>query len=136
MKNIGRDLYQQSRAGFIRKVYTLLSIQLIITALICVWAMNSQTFKNIFDNTPALIILSVLLMVMSIGIGCCPDFVRNYGLPILFTFTIVFGLFVGIICAKTKPEIVLAATAITALVVIGLTIFSCTFAHYFRCNKI
>jgi FtsH-binding integral membrane protein len=87
--------------------------------------MLSPSFKNIFVNTPSIIILSVLLMVMSIAIACCTDFVRQYGLPVLLAFTVVFGLLVGICCAGTQPQIVLAAAGITAVVVIGLTIFSC-----------
>lgn len=35
------DLYESGRASFVRKVYGILSIQLIITALICVWAVKS-----------------------------------------------------------------------------------------------
>ncbi len=100
-KSLGGDLYADSRAGFVRKVYTLLSIQLIITVLICVWAMNSPTFKNMFVNTPAIIILSVLLMVMSCVIGCFLTTTRKYGLPILLVFTLIFSLLVGIICAST-----------------------------------
>lgn len=65
------DLYQSSRNSFIKKVYTILSIQLAITALICVWAMKSQSFKSIFATTPSIIILSVLLMVLSIVVACC-----------------------------------------------------------------
>lgn len=34
-------LYANSRKGFIRKIYTIVSIQLLITALVTVWAMNS-----------------------------------------------------------------------------------------------
>lgn len=35
------DLYENSRNSFIKKVYTLLSIQLVITALVCVAAMKT-----------------------------------------------------------------------------------------------
>lgn len=124
-KNYGGDLYADSRGGFVRKVYTLLSIQLIITALICLIAMKSQTFRNIFGNAVAVIILSVLLLVFSIAIGCCAETFRKYGLPILIVFTVIFALLVGVICSMTKPEIVLAATGITALIVVGLTIYAC-----------
>jgi len=106
-------------------VYTLLAIQLIITTLICVWAMNSTSFKQIFGNTVSIIVLSVLLMAMSIAIACCTEFVRRFGLPVLLAFTLVFGLLIGIICANTNSQVVLAAAGITAVVVIGLTIFSC-----------
>lgn len=35
------DLYSQGRSTFIRKVYTLLAISLVVTTLICLWAMKS-----------------------------------------------------------------------------------------------
>lgn len=126
-KNLGGDLYSDSRGGFVRKVYTLLSLQLIFTALVCVWAMKSEFFKSVFGSAPAIIIVSVLLMVLSISIACCcQDAYRKYGLPILIVFTILFAILVGIVCSKTKPEIVLAATGITALIVVGLTLYACT----------
>lgn len=106
-------------------MYTILSIQLIITAAVCAWAMKTQSFKTMFVNTPAIIIISVLLMALSIVVGCCGETMRKYGLPILIGFTILFSLLVGIICAGTKPEIVLMATAITAVVVVALTIYAC-----------
>ena len=67
----GEGLYSNSRTGFIQKVYTILSLQLIVTALVCIWGMNSETFKNTFVNTPMIIVLSVLLMVVSFAIACC-----------------------------------------------------------------
>lgn len=79
-------------------------------------------------NKPVVIILSVLLMAMSIVISCCVDVVRKFGLPIMLVFTIVFALLVGVICATTKSSIVLTAAGITAVVVVGLTIFACIFS--------
>lgn len=67
-------------------------------------------------------------MAMSIVISCCVDVVRKFGLPIMLVFTIVFALLVGVICATTKSSIVLTAAGITAVVVVGLTIFACIFS--------
>lgn len=123
--NLDQDLYDQGRNGFIKKVYTLLSIQLIITALIAVWASLSPSFGKIFNNTPMLIIVSVGLMAMSFVFCCCIDFVRKYGLPILIVFTLLEAILVGIICSMTKTSIVLMAAGITAVIVIGLTAYAC-----------
>jgi FtsH-binding integral membrane protein len=98
--------------------------------------MNSESFRKTFGSTAAIIILSVGLMVFSIVIGCCQDFTRKYGLPILIIFTIIFALLVGVICSASNPQVVTTAAGITALVVIALTIFSCNFSIlYDRCNK-
>lgn len=119
------DLYDSSRASFIRKVYGLLAVQLIITTLICAVAMNDPAFSNFFLQPPVYLCLFVVYIAMCFILGCCTDFARKYGLPILVVFTIVFGLIVGIICAGTSPVTVLTAAGITAVVVIALTIFSC-----------
>lgn len=72
-----------------------------------------------------MIIVSVLLLALSIVIGCCVEVVRKYGLPILIAFTFLFSILVGIICSETKSEIVLMAAGITAVIVIGLTAYAC-----------
>ena len=100
-------------------------MQLIVTALVAVWAMNSQTFKNIFVNTPMIIVVSVSLMAVSIAVACFQEVMRKYGLPILIVFTLLFSILVGIICAQTKSSIVLTAFGITAFLVIALTAYAC-----------
>lgn len=116
-----------ARNGFIKKVYTLLTIQLLITVGFCYWAMSSQTFKNIFVNTPVIIIVSVLLMAFMCVIACCRDFMRKYGLPVFIIFTILMSIMVGIACVGTKPHIVFAAAGLTLLIVIVLTAYACNF---------
>ena len=77
-------------------------------------------------NTPAIIIISVLLIGISLVIGCCWEAVRPYGLPILIVFTLIFSLFVGIACAASKTSVVATAAVATLGLVIGLTIYACT----------
>lgn len=76
-------------------------------------------------NTAVIIIVSVLLLAVSIVISCCVDVVRKFGLPVLIIFTLLFSILIGITCATTNPQIVLTAAGITAVIVIGLTIFAC-----------
>lgn len=120
------DLYDEGRSEFVRKVYTLLAISLVITTLICFWAMTSPSFKSAFVNVPAITILSVLLFAISIIVACCYQKVQKFGLAILIAFVIIESLLVGIMCSQTNPATVLTAAAITAIVVIGLTLFACT----------
>lgn len=74
-------------------------------------------------------------MAVSIVIGCCVEVVRKFGLPILIVFTLLFSILVGIACASTNPQIVLTAAAITAVIVIGLTIFACNLFIYLGVTK-
>ena len=110
----------------------MLAGSLLFTTVICAWAMNSPSFKNMFVNVPAIIILTLLLLVISIVIGCCYERVRQYALRIFVVFLIVESLLVGILCAQTNPSIVLTAAAITTAIVIGLTVYACKFTSYFR----
>lgn len=96
----GDDLYDQGRSSFIRKVYILLALSLLVTSLVCLWAMISPSFKSTFCNVPAMAILSVLLFVISIVVACCYQQMERFGLPIFVAFVIVESLLVGIMCAQ------------------------------------
>lgn len=126
------DLYEQGRSEFVKKVYTLLAISLIVTTLVCLWATNSQSFKTAFCNIPAMTILSILLFIISMAAACCAQQMQKYGLIIFIAFVVVESLLVGILCAQTNPHTVLTSAGITALIVIGLTIYACTFLGIFR----
>lgn len=110
----------------------MLAGSLFVTTLICAWAMNSPTFKNMFVNVPAIIILSILLLVVSLAIGFCYQRVRQYALPLFAVFVVVESLFVGIICSQTNPSVVLTAAAITTVIVLALTAYACNNVSYFR----
>jgi FtsH-binding integral membrane protein len=103
----------------------LLTIQLLVTIGIGYWGYNSVTFKAIFVNIPALIILTVLLIGLSCFIGCCLHEFRKCAIFIFIAFTIVFALLVGISICAYKSKIILLAAAITFALTLGLTAFAC-----------
>ena len=118
-------LYQDSRIGFIRKVYTLVTLQLLVTAGIGYWGYNSQWFKDTFVQIVPMIILSVLVLGISIVIGCCTDVFRRYALPLFIIFTLLLSLLVAISISGYKSDSVLLAVAITMALVVALTIYAC-----------
>lgn len=120
------SLEEGARAGFVRKVYSLLTLQLFVTIAIGIWAYNSELFKTIFINIPMIIILSVVLMALSCFIGCAVNTFRKYALPLFIAFTLVFALLIGISICGYKSKIVLMAAGITFLLVTALTIYACT----------
>lgn len=117
-------------------MYTLLSIQLIITAIICFAVMKSPALQNFLGSAPVIIILTVAFMAVSIFIGCCSQQLQKYGLPILIVFTLIFGFLVGVICAKTPPHIVALAAGLTALITVALTAYACKILKLLRFYKI
>ena len=126
-KDLDNTLEGGARSGFIRKVYTLLTLQLLVTVAIGFWAYNSPAFKTVFMNTPMIIILSVLLMGLSCFISCATDAFRKFALPIFIAFTLVFALLIGISICGYKSKIILMAAGLTLLLTAGLTIFACTY---------
>jgi hypothetical protein len=87
--------------------------------------MNSPAFKSIFVNTPAIIIISVSLIGVSLVIGCCTDFFRRYALPIFIIFTILMALTVAISVSAYSSKVILLAAGITLALTTGLTAFAC-----------
>ncbi|XP_076970528.1 protein lifeguard 2-like isoform X2 [Tamandua tetradactyla] len=97
------------RRAFIRKVFLLLSLQLIITGAIV----------SIFIFCPAFFVVLFLL-------ACCGDLRRqvpaNYIL--LGVFTLLQGLLLGTVSVFYNAEEVFWATGATALVTLALTLFA------------
>ncbi|XP_013371389.1 PREDICTED: protein lifeguard 1 isoform X3 [Chinchilla lanigera] len=115
------------RQAFIAKVFLILSVQLLITAMIIgtfvfwkalrVWVVANPWF--IHALFPAFFAIIIIL-------ACCGNIRRevpaNYIL--LGLFTILEGLMLGAVSVFYSAEEVLWATAATALVTVALTIFA------------
>lgn len=121
--------------GFMRKVYIIVSIKLALTALICVMALKSEWFKNTFASVPFIVLLALLLVGLIIVMVCLPDFFKKFTMPISIVFIIVFALLISVICASAQSESILAAIVISAVAVIGLTIYSCNIAQRYRFHQ-
>lgn len=116
------------RLGFIRKVYGLLTTQLLVTALIALPFHLYPEVGQFCRDTPALIWVALALTVLiACIISCFPEMGRrvpgNYFL--LGSFTIVEAFLVGVITATHSTDAVLMALGITVVVFLGLTLFAC-----------
>lgn len=115
------------RLGFIRKVYGILSIQLFITTIFCIFSMTSKSFKEFMLFHRGLFYLMLfILIVFPILIVCCQGLMRqvpqNY--IILLIFTLAESYAVGFICAFSKPEVVFMAAMMTFIMVLSLTFYA------------
>merc|ERR1719163_729781 len=73
-------------------------------------------------------------MISVMCVMCCrPDLMRSYpaNYAILFVFTIAESILVGFIGTKYTQESVLIVAGITALVVLGLSLFACQTTYDF-----
>jgi FtsH-binding integral membrane protein len=119
----------QIRLGFIRKVYCILSMQLLLTTFMCMLSIGVKSFA-IFQMTNIGLMLVALIfsIVLVIALTCFPSIARtvptNYIL--LTLFTLCEGYLVSFVCALTSPKIVLMAVCMTCAVTISLTVYACT----------
>lgn len=124
----GFDFSDQSiRRGFIRKVYSILMLQLAITLAFIAWFVFDKKAKTFAYNNSWLVWLALIFtFVIMITLACCGEMRRkapmNYVLLGLFTLAESFLL--GVISGAYDRLEVLMAVGITAAVCLALTLFA------------
>ncbi|KZV25952.1 hypothetical protein F511_08897 [Dorcoceras hygrometricum] len=116
----------QMRWGFIRKVYSILCMQLLLAFGVSLVMFLVHPVRE-FMRTPnglcvmivALILTFVLCMMMFYFSKRHP---WNY--VILFLFTIAMSFMIGAACTQKRGEAVLMTAGLTLVVTLGLTIFT------------
>ena len=126
----GVNFTQAVRLGFIRKVYGIVSAQLLISLVFVIAGMVLNLNKISEKGVNVLIILyvisSITVIITAILICCCfrRSFPANYICLGIFTLAESFILF---LFTSTFPaENVLLALAMTAAMTVGLTIYAMT----------
>lgn len=119
----------QLRLGFIRKVYGILSAQLLLTMLMCIISCTSKDFARFQLQNPAIFWISFgVSLITLIALSCFRSVARtvptNYVLLLLFT--VCEGYMVSFICSTTNPRIVLMAASMTCAITLALTYYACT----------
>ncbi|KOC61741.1 Protein lifeguard 1, partial [Habropoda laboriosa] len=115
------------RNGFIRKVYSILMCQLLITvSMIALFLYHQPTRKWVMVHPEMLWICIALIIVLTICMVCCTTVRRKtpMNFVFLFIFTIAESFLLGTISSLYKSEEVLLAVGITAAVCLALTLFS------------
>ena len=123
-----------------KKVYGILSAQLTFTALFTLLVMNigSSTQKAIFMNPALCVIVLVTYFTTFCALICCRldrKVPINYILLLVFTACVSF--IVGSVCIRYNQVLVFEAAALTAAVVVGVTIYAFTTkTDYTMCGPI
>jgi protein lifeguard len=120
---------QEDRMNFVRKVYGILGVQLVFTALFTLIPVYSDSFHIWMINNIAFVIAAFIgEIVTSIALICCRGLSRsvptNYIL--LTIFTVCEAYLVGFISARYDPEVVLAAAFMTAGITAGVSWYAWT----------
>lgn len=121
------SLAKSARMGFIRKVYSILSVQLAITAAATVAVLTSDKLKLWLYSNPWILIVSMILSIICIyALGCYRTLARTVPINyiLLGIFTLAESILVAAISSKYDPATVMIAASLTAAAVIGLTIYA------------
>jgi len=119
----------QTRLGFIRKVFGILSAQMILTTILCVISVSSTSFSHFQKSHPEIFIISIVVSIISMILLTCFRSISR-SVPInyimLFIFTLAEAYIVSSICGMTSPRLVIMAAAMTCAITCGLTIYAWT----------
>ena len=122
-----KDLERQDRLGFIKKVYTILSVQLIITASSIAAVKLTPGLNSSFKGFGVWAIVALLVaIVIEIMILCVRRLARkvpvNYLLLLVFTLCEAFAF--SVICSYYSVQTTLAAAGTTAAITVALTAYA------------
>merc|ERR1719187_2737263 len=114
------------RLGFIRKVYSILCMQLVVTmGIIGIFTLESvKRYSN--DHPEMWIIAMVLMFVSLITLACCEGVRRKtpHNFIFLGLFTCAEGFMLGTVTSTYDANEVLMAVGVCAAIILALTIFA------------
>ncbi|XP_033320919.2 glutamate NMDA receptor-associated protein 1 lifeguard isoform X1 [Megalopta genalis] len=124
----GFDFNDKSiRRGFIRKVYSILMSQLLITVgIIALFLYHEPTKLWVRHHTEIFWICFAVTIVLIICMACCADVRRKSPMNFifLFLFTLAESVLLGTAASTYNSEEVILAVGITAAVCFALTLFA------------
>ncbi|XP_038612254.1 protein lifeguard 4 [Tachyglossus aculeatus] len=112
------------RMAFLRKVYSILSLQVLLTTVTAAVFLYSEAVRTFVHQSPALILVSVL---GSFGLIIALTFYRHkhpINFYLLFGFTLLEALTVAVTVTFYEVHVVLQAFMLTAAVFLGLTAYT------------
>ncbi|KAG1368686.1 protein LIFEGUARD 4 [Cocos nucifera] len=118
----------QIRWAFVRKVYTIVVIQILLTiAVACVVIFVPAISRFLLAQTPASLAVFILIIIAPLLVMLPMTYFRErhpINLVLLMVFTICISLTVGLACATRSGKVILEAASLTAVVVVGLTLYT------------
>ncbi|GAB1604487.1 protein lifeguard 1-like [Argonauta hians] len=115
------------RMGFIRKVYSILMLQLLVTLGIIVGLLFVPGFNQFAkENKWLLFVTLVATLVTMILLSCCSNLRREFPVNfiMLTIFTLCEGFLLGFISSFYETFVVIIAVGVTAIVSASLTVFA------------
>lgn len=115
------------RWSFIRKIYSIITLQLLLTIAVAAVVVTYRPIAVFFTTTNAGLALFIVLIIMPF-IVLCPLYYYHQRHPVnyllLTVFTVSLAFVIGLTCAFTSGKVILEAVILTAVVVVGLTLYT------------
>ncbi|CAL1270432.1 unnamed protein product [Larinioides sclopetarius] len=115
------------RHAFIRKVYSILMVQLAITTgFICLFIYEPKVKLYSMQHPEMFWIAFIMTIILLIILACCESVRRRFpaNFICLFLFTFFEAFLLGSAASRYDTEAVMIAVAICTVVCLGLTIFA------------
>ncbi|XP_076597298.1 fas apoptotic inhibitory molecule 2b isoform X2 [Chaetodon auriga] len=115
------------RRTFIRKVYAILLVQLLVTVAIVALFSFCAPVRFFIQTHPGLYMTSYLMFFVTyIALTCCGDLRRQFpwNITLLVLFTLSMAFMMGFVSSFYNTKSVVLCLGITALVCLSVTIFS------------
>uniref|UniRef100_A0A0D3FQ51 BI1-like protein n=1 Tax=Oryza barthii TaxID=65489 RepID=A0A0D3FQ51_9ORYZ len=118
----------QLRWAFIRKVYVIVSVQLLVTVAVAGAVNLVEPIKTFFQaRTPEVLVAYVIIIISPLIMMLPMIYFRNkhpINLFFLLLFTICISFSVGLGCLSKNGTVIFQAAGMTAAIVIGLTCYT------------
>ncbi|XP_044978375.1 protein LIFEGUARD 2-like [Hordeum vulgare subsp. vulgare] len=115
------------RWALIRKIYVILSLQLLLTVVIAAVVVKVPAIPHFFVSSYAGLGLYISILI-SPFIVLCPLYFYSQKHPVnlllLALFTVAISFSVGMTCAFTSGKVILEAAILTTVVVLSLTAYT------------
>ncbi|KAF0909376.1 hypothetical protein E2562_035817 [Oryza meyeriana var. granulata] len=128
-----RELYPgmteppEMRWALIRKIYIILSMQLLLTAAVAAVVVKVRAISHFFVSSHAGLGLYIFLIILPF-IVLCPLYYYHQKHPVnlilLGLFTVAISFAVGMTCAFTSGKVILESAILTTVVVVSLTAYT------------
>ncbi|KAB7506988.1 Protein lifeguard 4 [Armadillidium nasatum] len=112
------------RMGFQRKVYSLLSVQLLLTTIVAGFCAYSEVLNSYLKDNPVIFFLCLPLSIVLFG----ALYIKRLDVPanfyLLVAYTIVEAVTVGVFVSLYDVASVIQALILTTIIVVSLTIYT------------
>ena len=120
---------QRERLQFIRKVYSILTLQVLLTVLFVLLACFIETYKNFVALHPWVFIVSTISAFVLLCILYCFKSINRqtpYNYLLLTLFTLLKSVSISAVCVFYDPMAVFLAAFCTFCLTFCLTVYACT----------